>query len=207
MRTALESGARFSDAAAQHAELFPPYAVEILRSAELTGNLDEVLDQLADYLEREIETSHRVRSAMAYPLVVMGLAVIVTIVLVTYVLPKFRDFFSSLNAKLPLPTRILLAMAKFISHWGLIIGVVLVVLVVAGFIAERTETGKEIRDRLILKIPVIGSLIHTAIVERFCRLLASMTIAGVGLPRPLPSPRRPPTTRCSARVWPRPAPP
>ena len=55
-------------------------------------------------------------------------------------------------------------------------------LVVAGFIAERTETGKEIRDRLILKIPVIGALIHTAIVERFCRLLASMTIAGVGLP-------------------------
>ena len=118
------------------------FAVEILRSAELTGNLDEVLDQLADYLEREIETSHRVRSAMAYPLVVMGLAVIVTIVLVVYVLPKFRDFFSTLNAKLPLPTRILLAMASFISRWGLIIGVVLVMLVVAGFLLERTDTGR-----------------------------------------------------------------
>lgn len=182
IRTALESGARFSDAAAQHTELFPPYAVEILRSAELTGNLDEVLDQLADYLEREIETSHRVRSAMAYPLVVMGLAIVVSIVLVTYVLPKFRDFFATLNAKLPLPTRILLAMARFISHWGLIIGALIAVLLVAGFIAGRTETGKEIRDRLILKIPIIGSLIHTALVERFCRLLASMTIAGVGLP-------------------------
>ena len=77
MRASLESGARFSEAAAEHPELFPAYAVEILRSAELTGNLDEVLDQLADYLEREIETSHRVRSAMAYPLVVMGLAVVV----------------------------------------------------------------------------------------------------------------------------------
>jgi type IV pilus assembly protein PilC len=185
MRTALESGARFSDAAAQHPELFPVFAVEILRSAELTGNLDEVLDQLADYLEREIETSHRVRSAMAYPLVVMGLAVIVTIILVVYVLPKFRDFFSSLNAKLPLPTRILLAMANFISRWGLIIGIVLVMLVVAGFLLERTDTGKEIRDRLILKTPVIGALIHTAIVERFCRLLASMTMAGVGLPEAL----------------------
>jgi type IV pilus assembly protein PilC len=182
IRTALESGARFSDAAAQHPELFPPYAVEILRSAELTGNLDEVLDQLADYLEREIETSHRVRSAMAYPLVVMGLAVIVSVVLVAYVLPKFRSFFSSLHASLPLPTRILLAIARFISHWGLILGALIVLLAVAGFIAARTETGKEIQDRLILKIPVIGSLIHTALVERFCRLLASMTIAGVGLP-------------------------
>ncbi len=182
LRTALESGVRFSDAAAQHSELFPPYAVQILRSAEFTGNLDDSLDQLADYLEREIDTAHRVRSALAYPLVVLGLALIVSIVLVVYVLPKFRDFFASLNAKLPLPTRILLAMARWTSHWGLIVGALIAALVVAGLIAQRTEAGKELRDRLILRTPVIGSLIHTAIVERFCRLLASMTIAGVGLP-------------------------
>ncbi len=93
MRVSLESGARFSEAAAEHPELFPTYAVEILRSAELTGNLDEVLDQLADYLDREIETSHRVRSAMAYPMVVMALAVVVSTVLVVYVLPRFHTFF------------------------------------------------------------------------------------------------------------------
>ena len=113
--------------------------MEILRSAELTGNLDEVLDQLADYLEREIETTHRVRSAMAYPLVVMGLAVVVSTVLVVYVLPKFRNFFTSLNAKLPLPTRILLAIAKLLSDWGLIIGVVLLCWSSPGSSLERTE--------------------------------------------------------------------
>ena len=120
MRVSLESGARFSEAAAEHPELFPGYAVEILRSAELTGNLDEVLDQLGDYLEREIDTSHKVKSALAYPLVVLGLAVVVSVVLVVYVLPKFRGFFNSLNAKLPLPTRMLLAIAEWIGQHGVL---------------------------------------------------------------------------------------
>ena len=122
MRISLEAGARFCEAAADHPELFPGYTVEVLRSAELTGNLDEVLDQLADYLDREIETEHKVKSALAYPAVVMLPAVVVSTVLVVYVLPKFRTFFSSLHAKLPLPTRMLLGLAKWIGHWGLYAG-------------------------------------------------------------------------------------
>jgi type IV pilus assembly protein PilC len=182
MRVSLESGVRFSEAAGQHPELFPAYSVEILRSAELTGSLDEVLDQLGDYLEREIDTAHKVKSALAYPAVVMVLAVVVSTVLVVYVLPKFRTFFASLHAKLPLPTRILLAIAKWIAAWGLITGVVVVVLAIAAFVASRTPRGREVKDQLVLKIPMIGGLIHTAIVERFCRLLSSMTVAGVALP-------------------------
>ena len=182
MSVSLESGVRFSEAAAAHPELFPVFAVEILRSAELTGNLDECLDQLGDYLEREIETTHKVKSALAYPLVVLGLAVVVSVVLVVYVLPKFRTFFRSLNAKLPLPTRMLLAVADFMGKWGLYLGILFVALLVGGFFLMNTARGKEIRDQLVLKIPIIGGLIHTSIVERFCRLLSSMTIAGVALP-------------------------
>jgi type IV pilus assembly protein PilC len=182
MRISLEAGSRFSEAAALHPELFPGYSVEVLRSAELTGNLDEVLDQLGEYLDREIETEHKVKSALAYPSVVMVLAIVVSAVLVVYVLPKFQTFFASLNAKLPLPTRILLAIAKWLTSWGLLTLGILAVLAVAAFIGSRTQRGKEIKDTLILKIPIIGDLIHTAIIERFCRLLASMTIAGVSLP-------------------------
>lgn len=182
MRVSLESGLRFSEAASEHSELFPGYSVEVLRSAELTGNLDEVLDQLATYLEREIDTSQKVKSALAYPIVVTGLAVLVSTVLVVYVLPKFRSFFKSLNAKLPLPTRMLLAVATWLGNWGIWLGIVLLVVLVAALLAVRTQRGKEIRDTLVLKIPVIGDLIHTAIIERFCRLLASMTVAGVPLP-------------------------
>jgi type IV pilus assembly protein PilC len=185
MRINLESGSRFSEAAALHPELFPNYSVEVLRSAELTGNLDIVLDQLGDYLEREIETEHKVKSALAYPAIVMVLAIVVSAVLVIYVLPKFRSFFASLDAKLPLPTRMLLAMAKWIGDWGVIAGGFIVALAIAAFFGSRTPKGKEIKDRLVLKIPVIGNLVHTAIIERFCRLLASMTVAGVALPEAL----------------------
>ena len=182
MRVSLEGGARFSEAAAEHPELFPGYSVEVLRSAELTGNLDQVMDQLGDYLEREIETSQKVKSALAYPSIVMVMAIVVSIVLVVWVLPKFQTFFTSLHAKLPLPTRMLLALAKWIGAWGLLLGATLVACLIAGFLLSRTKRGRELQDRLILKIPVIGNLIHTAIVERFCRLLASMTVAGVSLP-------------------------
>jgi type IV pilus assembly protein PilC len=182
MQTSLESGARFSEAASEHPELFPRYSVEILRSAELTGNLDGVLDQMGDYLDREIETEHKVKSALAYPAIVVALAIVVCVVLVVYVLPKFRSFFASLDAKLPLPTRILLAVAKWFGAWGLFLGMAIAALTVAGVFLGRTPKGKEIRDKLVLKLPLIGSLIHTAIVERFCRLLSSMTVAGVALP-------------------------
>lgn len=182
MRIALESGSRFSESAALHPELFPTYSVEVLRSAELTGNLDIVLDQLADYLDREIETEHKVKSALAYPSIVMVLALVVSTVLVVYVLPKFRTFFTSLHATLPLPTRMLLAFAKWIGNWGIFLLIGVAVAVLLGFLAARTTKGKELKDKYVLKIPVIGQLIHTAIVERFCRLLASMTVAGVALP-------------------------
>lgn len=185
MRVSLEGGARFSESAAEHPEVFPGYTVEVLRSAELTGNLDTVLDQLGDYLDREIETEHKVKSALAYPLVVVGLAVVVSVVLTVYVLPKFRNFFATLHAKLPLPTRILLGIAKWLGDWGVWLGVSLAALVIVLLAAARTEAGKEFRDKLILKIPLIGGLVHTAIIERFCRLLSSMTVAGVALPEAL----------------------
>ena len=185
MRVSLEAGSRFSESAALHPELFPSYSVEVLRSAELTGNLDVVLDQLADYLDREIETEHKVKSALAYPIIVLGLAVVVSCVLIIYVLPKFRSFFMSLHAKLPLPTRMLLAFGKWISGWGLIVGGLIIAALIAAFVLSRTQEGRQFKDKMVLKIPVIGDLIHTAIVERFCRLLASMTVAGVALPEAL----------------------
>jgi type IV pilus assembly protein PilC len=182
MRTSLEGGARFSEAAAAHPELFPPYAIEVLRSAELTGNLDQVLDQLADYLEREIDTRAKVNSALLYPVIVLTLAVAVSVVLVVWVLPKFKSFFTSLHAKLPLPTRILLDFGNWIERWGPYLGALVGVAVVGGWALLRTQRGKELRDRLILRIPVVGDLVKTAILERFCRLLESMTVAGVSLP-------------------------
>lgn len=178
----LQSGDTFASAAAAHPEAFPNYYIGILASAELTGNLDSVLDQLADYLDREIEARSKITSAMVYPAVVAVMAVVVVIILATFVMPKFVVFFKSFNAKLPLPTRMLLSVSNFFTHWWWAIMAV-IVLAIAGIIAmRRSRSGKARLDSFILKLPILGDLVRTAIIERICRILSSMLKAGVSLP-------------------------
>jgi len=179
----LSSGDTFASAAASHPEAFPRYYVAVLESAELTGTLDKVLLELAKYLETDIEARSAVTSALVYPGVVAGMAVLTVVVLAAFVLPKFRTFFASLNAKLPLPTRMLLSISGFASKWWWAIGAV-VVLAVVGIVAVRRSTrGRARLDAVLLKIPVAGGLVQAAIIERVCRVLASLVTAGVDLPR------------------------
>ena len=111
----LRNGGTLSDAARKHPEAFPNYYMGILQSAELTGKLDETLDNLAGYLERELETRSKVMGALSYPMVVMVLAVVTVAVLAGYVLPQFKPLFEELDAELPLPTRMLLGIATLFS--------------------------------------------------------------------------------------------
>jgi type IV pilus assembly protein PilC len=178
----LRSGVSLSDAMAVHSELFPTYYIGILQSAELTGNLDTVLDQLADYIERDLEARRAVKSAMTYPLIICVMAVLTVIVLSVFVLPKFKVFFDGFNAKLPLPTRMLLGGADFMHKWGLALGGVLILLSFCAFMALRTERGKFWRDRTLLRLPVLGGIVRYATIERFFRILGAMLRAGVPVP-------------------------
>ena len=116
MVDALRAGDTFAAAAASHPEAFPNFYIGILESAELTGNLDTVLDQLADYIERDVEARSTLTSALIYPAVVFCMSIGVVIVLATFVMPRFVVFFKSLHAKLPLPTRMLLERVKRFLH-------------------------------------------------------------------------------------------
>lgn len=182
MADALRGGATFAGAASAHPDVFPPYYLGILRSAELTGNLDVVLDQLSDYIERDIEARRKVIAALTYPAIVMCFAILAIVVIVAVALPHFKTFFASLTAKLPLVTRMLLGVANFFTndYVGILafLGVVAVLILLSVF----TERGRQIRDRLVLDLPVAGDLIRTAIIERFARILYSMVSAGVPLP-------------------------
>jgi type IV pilus assembly protein PilC len=178
----LQSGDTFASAAAAHPEAFPDYYIGILASAELTGTLDTVLNQLADYIQRDIDARGKVTSALIYPAVVAVMAVIVVVVLATFVLPRFQVFFKSFHAQLPLPTRMLLDISGFVSSWwfALLGGIVLIV---AGFIAmRRSRSGRARLDAIILKLPVLGDLVQAAVLERICRILSSLIRAGVALP-------------------------
>jgi len=179
---ALQAGDTFAGAASAHPEAFPRFYVGILESAELTGNLDVVLEQLAEYIERDLEARRKVTSALTYPAIVMVMAIVTVIVLTAYVLPKFKTFFKSLNAKLPLPTRMLLSVANFVSSWWFLLGGGALLAVVAMAAARRSKRGRAKLDAILLKIPVAGDLLRHAILERVCRILASMMRAGVPLP-------------------------
>jgi len=178
----LQAGDTFASSAANHPEAFPSYYIGILSSAELTGTLDEVLNQLAEYINRDIEARGKITSALIYPAVIMVMAIVVVVVLATFVMPRFETFFKSFHATLPLPTRMMLSVSAFVSNWWFaILGVI--VLIVAGAIAMRRSTeGRARIDSIILKLPVMGEMVQAAVLERICRILSSMIKAGVSLP-------------------------
>jgi type IV pilus assembly protein PilC len=144
-----------------------------------------VLSRLAVYIERDLEARRRIQSASIYPAAIFFMALTTITVLATFVLPKFKVFFHGLDAKLPLPTRILLAVTDFLTEWwwALLGGILAAAALV--FAVLLTESGKYARDKLLLGVPVLGSTIQYALVERFCRILASMVGAGVSLPEAL----------------------
>jgi type IV pilus assembly protein PilC len=182
MQLRLRSGSSLSDAIAQHPKVFPGYYIAVVRASELTGHLDDALDRLASYLEREVEARKKVKSALTYPIIVFVLAIAAMIVMAIFVLPKFRDLYSELHAHLPLPTRMLLGFVNFMSKWGWLIAAILVVCLAIGFAIFGGKHGKGRRDETLLRVPLIGNLFSLIAVERFCRVLATLVESGVPLP-------------------------
>ncbi len=183
MIDALRNGDTFAAAAASHPEAFPNYYVGILESAELTGNLDAVLNQLADYMDRDLKARSKITSALIYPAVVAVLSIVVVVILTVFVLPRFVVFFKSLNAKLPLVTRLMLDMSGYLTRWWFVLVGGAVILVALFLTMRRTKNGRAILDSWLLRIPVIGDITQTSILERTLRILASMLRAGVDMPR------------------------
>jgi type IV pilus assembly protein PilC len=177
----LRAGSTLSDAFERHPEDFPSFYRGILRSAELTGRLDTVLDQLSVYIERDLEARKKIKSAITYPAIIVVMSLLTVVVLATFVLPKFQVFFESLDAELPLPTRMLMGTTTFISHaWALLLGGAFLV-VALPLIGVRFKAGRLLWHRVLLRLPVLGETVRYAIVERYCRILSSMVSAGVPL--------------------------
>ena len=178
----LRNGGTLSEVAGKHPEAFPNYYIGILASAELTGNLDGTLESLAGYLERELETRSKVVSALSYPGVVMVMAMVTVVILAGYVLPQFKPLFAELNANLPLTTRSLLFIATLFSTLWYIPFSAFCAFSGVMYWLFKTDGGKLVKDRLVLRIPVIKGIVEYAILERFCRILGAMVKAGVPLP-------------------------
>ena len=178
----IQVGVPFSDALDRHRDVFPSYYIGILRSAEITGRLDSVLEQLSKYIERDAEARQKVRAALTYPLVIFVMAIVTVVILVAYVLPKFTEFFKEFDAELPTITKVLLDIANFFETWWWALALAVVALIVAVAQINRSEAGRFRRDRMILRLPVIGEVARYTVIERFCRIIAAMMQAGVPLP-------------------------
>ncbi|HKV31345.1 MAG TPA: type II secretion system F family protein [Candidatus Dormibacteraeota bacterium] len=177
----LERGQNLSEALAKHPRVFSTLYVDLVRVAELTGNLDATLKDLAGYLRRDLNTFRRVRAAMIYPAVILVVATGVVIILVFFALPAFVKIFAEFRVELPLSTRILIGFVTFTQNWGLAIGAVVAAATVSIGLALRTERGALAKDALLLKLPVLGPIVLSAILNRFARMLSMVLKAGVPL--------------------------
>ncbi|MGZ7036247.1 MAG: type II secretion system F family protein [Ilumatobacteraceae bacterium] len=182
IRSSIHRGTSFSEAVDAHPLVFPAFYRAMLTSAEYTGDLDGVLSQLAAYLERDITSRRQIKSALTYPIMVLVVAIAAMIVMSLFVLPKFTGLYKSLGASLPLPTRMLMGFTNFMqSSWLYVLGVIALIIVVLFAIVGGTW-GKGRRDIVTMKLPVIGNLYELISLERFCRVLSSLSTAGMPLP-------------------------
>jgi type IV pilus assembly protein PilC len=173
------SGGNLSDAMARYPKVFDDLYVNMIRSGELGGVLDVILERLSIYMEKNDALVHKIKSALMYPMVVMIVAVGVVIFLMVKVVPTFNDVFTSFGATLPGPTLLLLMVSKFFQHfwWAVIAGAV--GFVMAFKLVGKTAKGAFMIDSAMLKLPVFGDLICKSAVAKFARTLGTLLKSGV----------------------------
>lgn len=181
VRQDIEAGMSFCDALNKHPAVFSELFVNMARAGEASGMLDEVLDRLASYLEKNAALARKVSSSLVYPAVVVTMAILITAVLLLKVVPTFKGIFEMLGGKLPLPTMILIAASDIVRKFFFY---VVALLVIAGFLLKRyiaTEKGRYNFDYLKLKVPVLGVLFRKVAVAKFSRTFSTLIKSGVNV--------------------------
>lgn len=175
----VEAGSSLSGAIGKHPRTFTPLYVSMIKAGEAGGSLDAVLMQLAGTLEKAVELRQKIKSAMTYPVAVLVLVLIILTAMLLFVVPMFDELYSELGGTLPKPTQLLLAVSGIVTKAFpfLIIGTMIFVFLFKRWL--RTDAGRKIFDRAMLKAPVFGSLIHKTALTRFSRTLESLLKSGV----------------------------
>ena len=179
LKQSVEEGENFSTALEQHPKLFDKTYVSLVRASEASGDMGGMLDRIAGYVRAEVETRGKVRAAMAYPGVMMFMAIGVTIFLLTYILPKFTPIFKSRGEELPTPTRVMMGISDvLLDNWYFWLGGI-VAAIVAYYFGRRTDLGRQILDTTKIHLPVLGNLFRKVTISRSIRTLGTMLASGV----------------------------
>ena len=179
LRESLDAGRELSVAMRRHTACFTPFYLSMVRVGEMTGRLDDVFLRLFDHLEFDRDMRDRVKAALRYPTFVVIAMIAAMVVVNVFVIPQFEKVFKSFHAELPLMTRILIATSRFtVAYWPLLLGAAVAALF--GFRAwTRTVSGRLAWDRIKLRMPVAGKIIHKATMARFARSFALSVRSGV----------------------------
>jgi type IV pilus assembly protein PilC len=175
----VESGSTFADALTKHPRVFDALFVNLVAAGEVGGILDTILSRLAEHIEKAMKLAKKVKGAMVYPATIVAVAVVVTVILLLYVIPIFAKMFADFGQELPGPTQVVLSLSAFTRKYFL--GVV-VFFVLLGFLFRwyyRQENGRRNVDRMLLRLPVVGSLLQRIAIARFSRTLGTMVSSGV----------------------------
>ena len=178
-RTDVEQGSSLSGAMQKHPKVFNDLYVSMVKSGEMGGSLDTTLLKLAAMLEREVHLRGKIKSAMTYPVAVVGLVVLIMGAMLLFVVPQFKGIYGQLGGQLPLPTRVLLMLSDALkTYWWMVVAMAFG----ARFLLRRykaTENGRTKIDSLKLRVPVFGTLFHKTALSRFSSTLAMLLSAGV----------------------------
>jgi type IV pilus assembly protein PilC len=181
LRTDVEGGMSLSDALEKHPKIFNRLYVNMVRAGEAGGILDETLDRVADQLEAEDSLKRQVKSAMVYPMLIGGFAILVLMAMMLFIIPTFSKMYADLGSQLPMLTRIMVTISDTMkSIYGVIIGAVIGGVIYGLVRLKRTEKGVMVWDKMKLKLPMgIGEIIRKLSMARFSRTLSTLVSSGV----------------------------
>ncbi len=179
VRQDVEKGASLSQALSKHPKVFNKLYVSMVKSGEVGGSLDTVLLRLSDTIEKQVELRGKIKSAMTYPVAVLGLVLMIVAAMLLFIVPIFDSLYDDLGGTLPLPTRILLLVSSIMTKF---LPIVVLVLVGVAFAFRRwikTDTGRRALDRFKLRVPVFGGLVQKTALTRFSHTLSALLKSGV----------------------------
>jgi type IV pilus assembly protein PilC len=178
----IRGGSSLSTAMSKHPRAFSAMYYRAISAGEQGGNLEVVLRQMADYIEKGTVTGKQIRSALTYPVIVVLVTVGVVAILITKVFPAFTVLYSQVGAKLPTPTRILISLTDWTNHYGLYLLLGVLIAAAAVFVYIKTPAGKYRWDSMMLRVPVFGRIIQLSELSRCCRTVSMLVRIGLPLP-------------------------
>jgi type IV pilus assembly protein PilC len=175
----IQVGSTLADAMSKHPQIFNALYCNMVAAGEASGNLDGVLNRVAEYQEKSEQLRRRIKGAMMYPMIVSIVAVLCTGVMLTFIVPTFANMFTDLGGTLPLPTRIIMALSDFLRHYLVLILIAIAGLITGYFLYDRTENGKYNIDAVKLNMPILGDLVRKGSISRFSQTFSTLLTSGV----------------------------